>query len=74
MVLNIVTDSPKQVLLSLQYVFEDDRNGVEVSLLQVYGNGIAEFEISSSKPCCISLESLTEALPYINDFNIRILV
>jgi hypothetical protein len=72
--LNIVTDDTFCVHDALIKAFNNSTHGVRVYLANRPAKGIVEFDFVSSEPCCISLESIREALPFIEDYNIRIVI
>lgn len=72
--LNIVTDDAIHVHDALIMAFHNSTHGVRVYLANRPAKGIVEYDFVCSEPCCISLESIREALPFIEDFNIRIVI
>ena len=72
--LNIVTDDAFGVHDELIKAFHNSIHGVRVYLANRPAEGIVEFDFVSDEPCCITLESIREALPCIRDFDIRIVI
>lgn len=71
MILNIVCDDANMILERLKAEFETPINGMEVTLFNRVSKRIAEFEIYSDKPACVSIEGLHEALYDVDDWDIR---
>lgn len=72
--LNIVTDDTFCVHDALIKAFNNSTHGVRVYLANRPAKGIVEFDFVSSEPCCIPLESIKAALPFIPENDIRIVV
>lgn len=72
--LNVVTDNEYYVHDCLLKAFLDSVHGVRVYLANRPAHGIVEFDFIADELCCISLEAIKEALPFIPDYNIRIVL
>ena len=72
--INVVTNEDYYVHDCLIQAFYGSPHGVRVYLANRPARGIVEYDFMSDEPCCISLESIKEALPFIPDFNIRLVV
>lgn len=70
--LNVVTDNEFEVHNCLVNAFAHTEHGIKVYLANRPGKGIVEFEFVADVPCCLSLESIKEALPMVADYNIRV--
>lgn len=72
--LNIVTDDAIRVHDALIQAFQHSTQGVKVYLANRPAKGIVEYDVVSDEPACISLESIREALPFKNEWDIRIVI
>ena len=72
--LNIVTNDAIKVHDALIRAFQNSENGIKVYLANRPAKGIVEYDFISSEPACISLENVKEALPFIHDWDIRIVI
>lgn len=74
MILNIVTSDADYVLESLRDVLGQGANAPQFYLKNRPAKNIVEIEVVKSGYSCISLENLHEALPFLADYDIRILI
>lgn len=72
--LNIVTNDALRVHDALIDLCENSAQGIKVYLANRPAKGIVEYDFVSSEPACISLENIREALPFIHEWDIRIIV
>lgn len=72
--LNIVTDDEYYVHSCLIHAFSSSSHGVKCYLANRPAEGIVEFDLVADERCCISLESVIEALPFLERWNIRFVV
>lgn len=72
--LNIVTNHEEYVIDCLVYAFANTAHGVRPYLANRPAKGIIEIEFMADDICCISLESIKEALPFLSDYDIRIVI
>lgn len=74
MILNIVTSDPDYVLECLRNVLGRGVNAPHFSFLNRPSKNIIEILVEKSGYSCISLENLHEALPFLADYDIRIMI
>ena len=72
--INVVTEHDTYVHDCLIKAFHNSVHGVRVYLANRPAKGIVEFDFVADDICCISLESIKEALPFIDDYNIRLVI
>ena len=72
--LNIVTDDEYRVHSYLMNAFSHSYHGIRVYLANRPAKGIVEFDLVADDRCCITLESIKEALPDIEPWNVRFVV
>lgn len=70
--LNIVCNNAAEVVDALNYAFTPSAHGVRAYLANRPAKDIIEIDIVSDVPCCLSIESIKEALPFIAEWNIRV--
>ena len=71
---NIVTDDEYYCHDCLMQAFHGSQHGIRVYLANRPAKGIVEFDFVADDICCISIESIREALPHIPDYDIRIVI
>lgn len=74
MILNIVTSDAVYVLECLRDVLGQGANAPQFFLKNRPAKNIIEIEVVKEGYSCISLENLHEALPFLSDWDIRILI
>ena len=74
MILNIVTDDVARVLNALRFELGQGVGSPSFYLKNRPAKNIIEIEVVSDGYACISLENLREALHFLEDYNIRILI
>lgn len=74
MILNIVTSDAVYVLECLRDVLGQGANAPQFYLKNRPAKNIIEIEVIKDGYSCISLENLHEALPFLADYDIRILI
>lgn len=74
MILNIVTSDPNYVLDCLRDELGQGANAPQFFLKNRPARNIIEIEVVKAGYACISLENLHEALPFLADYDIRILI
>lgn len=70
--LNVVYDDASEVLSALRAHLCGEGSPLMVFYANRQSSEIMEFDIMSDESCCVSLESIKEALPFVKDWNIRI--
>lgn len=74
MILNIVTSDPVYVLECLRDVLGQGEDAPRFILYNEPAKNIIEILVVKEGYSCISLENLHEALPFLADYDIRILI
>lgn len=74
MILNIVTSDPVYVLECLRNVLGQGVNAPQFFFKNRPAKNIIEILVVKDGYACISLENLHEALPFLADYDIRILI
>lgn len=74
MILNIVTDDAERVLDALRYELGRGANSPRFFFKNRPARNIIEIEVVSDGYACISLENLHEALYFLSDYDIRIII
>lgn len=74
MILNIVTDDVARVLNALRYELGQRAGSPRFYLKNRPARNIIEIEVVSDGYACLSLENLHAALPFLADYDIRILI
>lgn len=72
--LNIVTNDTERVFQDLNRVFGKGGQGLQVTLANRVSQRIIEFDIQTDRWAVISLENIREAIPYVDDWDIRFCV
>ena len=72
--LNIVTNHEDYVMDCLVHAFANTEHGVRPYLANRPAKGIIEVDFVADDICCISLESVKEALPFLSDYDIRLVI
>ena len=72
--INIVTNDVMRVFDDLVRVFGKGGQGHQVTFANRISRRIVEFDIQSDRWAVISLENIREAIPYVDDCDIRFCV
>lgn len=72
--INVVTNDVYYAHDCLMEAFSNSQHGIRVYLANRPAKGIVEFDFVSDEICCITLESIYEALPYIPRHDIRVVI
>lgn len=72
--INVVTGDEFYVHDCLIKAFGDSQHGIRVYLANRPAKGIVEFDFVADDVCCISLESIYDALPFIPRWGIRVVI
>lgn len=72
--INVVTNDEFYAHDCLIKAFSDSQHGIRVYLANRPAKGIVEFDFVADDICCITLESIYDALPHIPRWDIRLVI